>query len=91
MGMPGHGKSGIHMEDADLDTLLQSVVDVIGHTHPSENILLVGNSLGGLVAIRVALAMPGRIAALCLLSPASAPLSKNELQDVKQLFQLQTH
>jgi len=126
LDLPGHGKSGIHVDDPDFQTLVASVVDVIQHTiitttpppptppttaapatsdtkPPRRNektalptsspsppkILLVGNSLGGLVAIRVALQIPHHIAALCLLSPAGAPLTEDELTEVKRLFQLQ--
>lgn len=120
LDLPGHGKSGIHVDDPDFKTLVISVVDVIQHTitptattttapilhdelsrqiekgalptsspSPPPKILLVGNSLGGLVAIRVALQIPQSIAGLCLLSPAGAPLTADELTEVKRLFQLQ--
>lgn len=120
LDLPGHGKSGIHVDDPDFQTLVASVIDVIQHTvittppmaptstrlnnngkkeslsspisspPPSRpKILLIGNSLGGLVAIRVALQIPHHIAALALLSPAGAPLTADELSEVKRLFQLQ--
>ena len=122
MDMPGHGKSGIHVDSPDFDTLVDSVVDVIQHSVEEEvnkkknkhkkkttdpaagapppassppaappKVFFLGNSLGGLVAIRVVLKIPHRIAGLALLSPAGAPLTEAELTEVKALFALKTH
>ncbi|HLT27936.1 MAG TPA: lysophospholipase [Zeimonas sp.] len=69
----GHGRSGgargaLRTQD-DLVEDLCAVID----TASSAPVLLVGHSMGGLVALRHALAHPHRIAALVLSSPALDP------------------
>ena len=64
--LPGHGSTGI--EAADLDTVAASVaafLDGLG----GEPIELVGHSLGGAVAARVARRVPARVRRLTLLAP----------------------
>lgn len=82
LDLPGHGQSPVPPGDPDLDTLVTSAVEAVqqalalldGPQHdgaPSPpKVILFGNSLGGLVGCRVALAMPERVAGLCLASPA---------------------
>ncbi len=64
--LPGHGSTGI--EAPDLDTVAASVaafLDGLG----GEPIELVGHSLGGAVAARVARGIPARVRRLTLLAP----------------------
>ncbi len=69
----GHGRSdgrrGALRHRDDLVDDLGAVVDATS----SEPILLVGHSMGGLVALRYALAQPQRVATLVLSSPALDP------------------
>lgn len=69
----GHGRSdgrrGALRRPDDLVDDLGAVVDATSN----EPILLVGHSMGGLVALRYALAHPRRVAALVLSSPALDP------------------
>src|SRR5690606_32068659 len=51
---------------------------------------LVGNSLGGGVALRYALAQPSRVQALVLVSPAGARCSDEELRALKSVFRIRT-
>lgn len=53
--------------------------------------VLVGNSLGGLAALRYALARPERVKALVLLSPGGAPHTPEELDALRRTFLLRTH
>jgi pimeloyl-ACP methyl ester carboxylesterase len=82
LDLPGHGRSPVPPGDPDLETLVTSAVEAVKGAlallEPEEGagrgakVVLFGNSLGGLVGCRVALAMPERIAGLCLASPAGA-------------------
>lgn len=70
----GHGRSdgargALHAQD-DLVDDLATVIDTVSDGAP---VLLVGHSMGGLVALRHALARPRSLAALVLSSPALDP------------------
>lgn len=65
--LPGHGSTGI--EAPDLDTVASAVAAFLD-TLDGEPVELVGHSLGGAVAARVARAVPSRVRRLTLLAPA---------------------
>jgi pimeloyl-ACP methyl ester carboxylesterase len=56
-----------------------------------EPAVLLGNSLGGFVAVRYALARPERVRALVLLSPGGAPLTPSEVEVLRRSFRLRSH
>ncbi len=60
LNLPGHGGA----EDADADQWVNAIAEQL----PEEPCLLVGWSLGGMLAIQIAAAFPNRIAALALVS-----------------------
>ena len=67
--LPGHGGSSKDVGDGSLDVLteaVEAVMDVAGADH----VHLVGHSLGGAVALQVALDHPGKIGSLTLIAPA---------------------
>ncbi len=72
----GHGRSqgarGTLVSSHDLVDDLSAAIDALG-APPSAPPLLIGHSLGGLVALTYALRHPDRIAGLVLSSPALAP------------------
>lgn len=88
--MPGHGFSdlphdGLHQQS--LTTGMDASLDAIPHAR----VVLVGNSLGGLAAIRYAARRPDRVAGLVLLSPGGAPMAHEPLQRLLDQFRLDDH
>ena len=67
--LPGHGGSSKDVGDGSLALLQQAVVGVMGSITAPE-VHLVGHSLGGAVAIAIALAHPEHVATLSLVAPA---------------------
>jgi pimeloyl-ACP methyl ester carboxylesterase len=55
-----------------------------------EPAIVLGNSLGGAVAVRYALSSPQNVKALVLVSPAGAHCDDNEWRDLKRLFAMTT-
>lgn len=69
LDLPGHGGSSKDVGSGDLSVLTDAVLAVIAETGAA-HVHLVGHSLGGAVAMQVALDHPGRIASLTLIAPA---------------------
>ncbi len=69
----GHGRSG-HDPDGRYRVVdyVADVVSLIEHRSPSEPVILVGHSLGAMVAAAVAAEMPGRVRAVVLEDPPFA-------------------
>lgn len=85
---PGHGFSDATRRALTPETLFEtmtSVLDTIG-----EPFVLVGNSLGGAVAIHHAISRPESVAALVLLSPAGAATSDDDWQALQATFRIRS-
>lgn len=70
LDLPGHGKSGKELPHPDVAGLAADVaafLDALGVARAH----LVGHSLGGAIALALALAQPQRVASLALLAPAA--------------------
>ena len=67
--LPGHGRSSKDVDDGSL-AVLQQAVGAVMQTNTSNNVHLVGHSLGGAVAMALALEYTDRIATLSLVAPA---------------------
>lgn len=70
LDLPGHGGSAKAVGQGDIASLAEAVRDTMAaldlpHAH------LVGHSLGGAVALQLALAAPERVASLTLIAPAA--------------------
>ncbi len=87
--MPGHGFSDPHRGHAPT-SMLEALYEVLDRTLDEPAILL-GNSMGGLGAIRYALARPERVAGLVLVSPGGAPLPAEEFEAFRGRFRIDTH
>jgi pyruvate dehydrogenase E2 component (dihydrolipoamide acetyltransferase) len=70
--LPGHGGSSKDVGDGALATLAATVMTAIDGLHAGK-IRLVGHSLGGAVAARMAADHPDRISRLVLIAPALLP------------------
>ena len=70
----GHGESSGHIEDLTLSDLLLDANSVLAVAGPS---VLVGSSLGGLVAAWTAVRNPELVKSLCLIAPAFGFLDRH--------------
>ncbi len=78
LDLPGHGLTGgTPDKDYGADGMA-AAVDVVAAKLGLDHFILGGNSMGGWVAWRYALAQPGRVDALLLLDAAGMPLRKGE-------------
>ncbi|MBL8608952.1 MAG: alpha/beta fold hydrolase, partial [Myxococcales bacterium] len=71
--LPGHGFSEIPGARLDTEGLFAAMRHALDELLPEPSIVL-GNSLGGAVALRYAIERPERVKALVLVSPAGAPM-----------------
>ncbi len=87
LDLPGHGFSDVPPAGLHSATLSAGLVEALDQVS-DEPFVLVGNSLGGLGAIRYALARPGRVRSLLLLSPGGAPMDDAGLLALTQIFRM---
>ncbi len=66
----GHGRSAKPQGDYSLPTQAQRVVALLDHLKITGPVTLVGHSMGGQIALHLALAWPERVRALVLVAPA---------------------
>jgi pimeloyl-ACP methyl ester carboxylesterase len=78
LDLPGHGLTGGTPDKDYSADGMASAVDVVAAKLGLDHFILGGNSMGGWVAWRYALAEPGRVDALLLLDAAGMPLRKGE-------------
>ncbi len=67
--LPGHGGSGKEVSDGSVDALAAAVLDYMD-AEGLDTAHLVGHSLGGAIALTIALDAPSRVAGLTLVAPA---------------------
>jgi len=87
--LPGHGFSDAPSEELTPELLFEVATHALDEL-TKEPILLVGNSMGGTVALRYAIDRPHNVRALGLLSPAGARGTESDLDDVKGAFGAKT-
>ncbi len=75
---PGHGLTGPHPRDDYSSAGMAEALDLVAAELEVDHFVLGGNSMGGWVAWRYALANPNRIDALLLLDAAGMPLRAGE-------------
>ncbi|MDO9015504.1 MAG: alpha/beta fold hydrolase [Deltaproteobacteria bacterium] len=86
--LPAHGFSDSPVE-LGLDALYLGLRDALDQCLDGPS-MLVGNSLGGALAVRYAIDRPQRVLGLALLSPGGAPMSTPELAALKALFDVRS-
>jgi len=95
LDLPGHGLSSAHstMSFEELENRMVEAVERCAEEcqiSKTEQCIVLGNSLGGFVACRFTVKNPTLVCALALVSPAGAPLTPEELIEMKKLFQMET-
>ena len=83
--LPAHGFSGSPRGGVRGETLLDGLTEALDAVL-DEPVILFGNSLGGIAAIRYALARPARVRGLILCSPTGAAMSAEGLPEVRFTF-----
>ena len=88
--LPGHGRSPVTAAGLNAETLTEAGIEAIRQIlGPQEQCVPVGNSMGGLGAIRLAQHLPERVPALALISPAGAPLDAGQMEALLASFAIQ--
>ena len=70
LDLPGSGFSERRPETISLDDLARAAIEILDAVQESRAVHVVGNSLGGAVAMQIAAARPDRVASLVLVSSA---------------------
>jgi pimeloyl-ACP methyl ester carboxylesterase len=83
---PGHGFSPAARGTVTPEALFESLSGVLDATL-EEPAVVVGNSLGGALALRYAISRPDRVRALVLVSPAGARSTDDEWRALKEAFE----
>jgi pyruvate dehydrogenase E2 component (dihydrolipoamide acetyltransferase) len=87
--LPGHGGSG-SKDDLTLASCVAGGIEALA-SYLDEPAIVFGNSLGGLTAIRFALTHPDRVRGLFVASPAGAPSTQAELDELLAKFHIHKH
>jgi pimeloyl-ACP methyl ester carboxylesterase len=87
--LPGHGFSDDPREPLHPELLFVTLRDLLNGLC-DEPVVLLGNSLGGALALRYALDHPARVRKLVLISPAGAQMTTLEWQSLLDDFRVET-
>ncbi len=88
--MPGHGYSPVPTRGLDATKMTEAMFEALDHLIDRPAVLL-GNSMGGLAAVRYAAARPDKVRGLLLISPGGAPMSPEELEQTLSIFRIHSH
>jgi pimeloyl-ACP methyl ester carboxylesterase len=90
--LPGHGKTVVRKDCtlSELENLMIAGVDICLKKLKVGQCTLIGNSLGGFVAAKYASLHSNNLRSLVLISPAGAPLTKDELDAMRKIFRMET-
>lgn len=87
--LPGHGFSAAPKGPMSGETLFAALCELL-ESLDDEPLVLVGNSLGGALALRYALERPQRLHGLVLISPAGARMDAGEWQALLDSFRIRS-
>lgn len=88
--LSGHGRSELPPSGIDSESLCASLAAILEQAL-SKPAVLFATSMGGGVALRVALQRPDRIARLMLCSPLGAPISPSQARTLKATFAMRSY
>ncbi|MEP7120453.1 MAG: alpha/beta hydrolase [Byssovorax sp.] len=88
--LPAHGFSSTPHGGIRGETILDGLTEALDQVI-EEPAILFGNSLGGVAAIRYALARPERVRGLILCSPTGAAMNAEEIARFSELFRIDSH
>lgn len=83
----GHGFSSGRERALSPQEVLEATTETLLRTI-DEPALVVGNSMGGAVALKFALQHPTHVRGLLLVSPAGAPFTEEQWQEIRETFDL---
>ena len=75
----------------ELEWMTRSVSEVMEAMLPGQPAILLGNSMGGLISLRMALEHKEQVSGLFLVSPAGGPLTPEEIEDLSGIFSVKDH
>ena len=87
LDLPSHGESE-DVEPVDVESMSAMIVGAVD-TLPAS--IIVGNSLGGAIALLLAVRLPAKVQGLFLLSPAGAPMEPHVFDAVIGQFEIKTY
>ncbi len=85
--LPGHGTSDTPVDGMGHDAMRAMLFEASSVFMDCSQVLI-GNSLGGLTAVRLALRLPEKTSALVLVSPGGTPTTQAELDQILDRFQM---
>lgn len=88
--MPAHGFSAVPKDGLTPRSMTEGAFDLLDRV-ATEPVILVGNSMGGIVATRYAAARPNRVAGLALVSPGGAPMAEGDFQRFLDTFRIRSY
>lgn len=83
----GHGFSSAHQRALSPSEVLGATCDVLCRTI-DEPVVLVGNSMGGALALKFAVQYPEKVRGMVLVSPAGAPFDGSDWQTLTRTFEV---
>jgi pimeloyl-ACP methyl ester carboxylesterase len=88
--MPAHGFSAVPKDGLTPRSMTEGAFDLLDRV-TTEPVILMGNSMGGIVATRYAAARPNRVAGLALVSPGGAPMDEGDYQRFLDTFRIRSY
>lgn len=86
LDLPSHGASE-DAEEVDIESLSTLIVAAVDTLPPS---VVIGNSLGGAIALLLATRLPAKVEGLFLLSPAGPPMDREAFEATVGQFDIKT-
>ena len=89
--LPGHGHSEVPGDGLTGESLDVGINQALDQLLDGEQAVILGNSLGGFMALRHAIRHPANVLGLLLISPGGAWMTPEEIQPFYDRFRLKSH